>query len=272
METHGKNPLNEVVAIIPARFESTRLPGKLLLDIGGEPVILRTYEQVRKARSVSRVLVATDDRRILEAVSAAGGEAVMTSPDHPTGSDRIAEAAEGYPDSAIIVNVQGDEPLISPSTIDLAVASMLESDEADICTTCEAISDPEEVLNADVVKVVTDGEGYAIYFSRSPVPYPRKAVQRHGDLRTALSEEPGLVSMFKGHTGIYVYRHAALRRFCAGTPVNAERSEALEQLRAIAFGLKIKVLETDDRTIGVDTMEDLELVRRMFVSRDHAAV
>ena len=261
METHGKIPQNQVVAIIPARHSSVRLPGKLLLEAGGKPLIVHTLERVRSARLPDRVIVAVDSKDLFQAVTDAGGEAVMTSADHQSGSDRIAEVAMGIPGEPLIVNVQGDEPMISPSVIDSAVHALVEDPKADISTTCERMGSAEEVLNPDAVKVVAGPDGYAMYFSRSPIPYPREAVRKWGDLRTALLEEPGLVQGFRKHTGLYVYRKEALIKFSSLRPSTAESSEMLEQLRALENGMRIKVVEVAERSLGIDTEADLVAFR-----------
>lgn len=261
MEQHGNNHRQKVTAIIPARYESTRLKGKLLLEIGGKPLILRTLEQAKKAKNIDRVIVATDDHRILEIIKASGNEAFLTSADHQSGSDRIAEVAANLPESSIIVNVQGDEPTISPVTIERAVEAILEDKTADIATTCERIEDYRDVLSADVVKVVTDKNGLALYFSRSPVPFPREAVKKHGSLENALQNEPHLVSLYRKHTGLYVYRREYLLAFTKLAQTNLEKAEMLEQLRALENGARIKVVEVAESSIGVDTREDFERVK-----------
>ena len=183
MEHHGENPQNKAIAIIPARYSSTRLPGKMLLPIGAKPLILHTVDAAKAARTVGRVIVATDDERILVAVRDSGNEAVMTRPDHASGSDRIAEVAQTLAPGTIIINVQGDEPLISPSTIDAAVEEMMKGD-ADIVTVCEPLTSLYgELLNFNVVKVVIGEDGRALYFSRSPIPFPREASLRHAGRR-----------------------------------------------------------------------------------------
>ncbi|HTK38740.1 MAG TPA: 3-deoxy-manno-octulosonate cytidylyltransferase, partial [Pyrinomonadaceae bacterium] len=202
-----------MIAIIPARYASTRLEGKLLLPVAGKPLILHTLDQAMRAKTVSRVIVATDDDRIMQVVQDSRNEAVLTSPENRSGSDRIAEVAASLPDRSIIVNVQGDEPLIAPETIDAAVECLLDHDAADMSTTCEIIRNYEDVLNPNVVKVVTDGRGYAVYFSRSPIPFPRDAVSKYGSIAAALSAEPELASRFRKHTGLYVYRRNFLLRF-----------------------------------------------------------
>jgi len=226
-------------------------------------MIVRVVERALAARSVSRAVVATDDAGILETVRRFGYEAVMTRADHASGTDRLAEAAaaraEGHD---VVVNVQGDEPLISPRTVDLAVSALAADPEAQVATTCEAVSDAADVLSPDVVKVVLDARGRALYFSRAPVPYPRDAARRHGSLDAALRAEPELLSLFARHTGLYVYRRDFLLRY-AGWP-QGELERALEQLRAIERGAIITVVRTNESSIGVDTEEDLERVREIY--------
>lgn len=266
MESHGQNPQQNVIAIIPARYESTRLPGKLLLPIGGRPLILYTLDRARAAANVSRVIVATEDERIREVVCREGGEAVLTSPEHASGSDRIAEVATRLPEGSIIVNVQGDEPLISPRTIERAVDAILEDGSIDIATTSEAIDDVRDVLDPNVVKVVTGTNGVALYFSRSPMPYPRTAAQRYGSLDDALNREPQLLRSFRKHTGLYAYRREYLMEFTRLQRTPLEELEMLEQLRALENGARIKVVEVEESSIGVDTAEDLERVRQIVES------
>jgi 3-deoxy-manno-octulosonate cytidylyltransferase (CMP-KDO synthetase) len=233
----------------------------MLLPIAGKPLILHTLERAREARSVDRVIVATDDQRIYDVVTAAGGEAAMTSVDHRSGSDRIAEVAETLPDGSVIVNVQGDEPVISPKTIDLAVEALLADDTAEMSTTYEPIENIGELLNGNNVKVVVGDEGYALYFSRSPVPWPRQASLRHGgDPNLAIEEELALLQNYKKHTGLYVYRREYLLRFTKTPQTWLERYEMLEQLRALENGARIKVVKAVGRSIGVDTQEDYERV------------
>lgn len=227
-------------------------------------MILRVVERALLAGNVSRVIVATDDRRILDCVLAAGHEAVLTDTAHQSGSDRLAEVAATLDGVELIVNVQGDEPLISPRTIERAVEELANEGEAMIVTTCEPMPDVADVLSHDVVKVVTDGAGRALYFSRSPIPLPREAVRRHGTLAAALAHEPSLVSLFRKHTGLYVYRRSFLLEYTSWPPSTLERAEALEQLRALERGVIIRVIETSEPSIGVDTAEDLERVRAIF--------
>ncbi len=251
-----------VIAVIPARYASSRLPGKALLEIAGRPMILRVVERALAAENVTRAIVATDDERILECVHAAGFEAVMTRADHASGSDRLAEVAATLDEADVIVNVQGDEPLISPLTIERAVDELLTDDEAQIVTTSEPIVDPDDVLSPNVVKVVVDAGGRALYFSRSPIPYPRDSVNKYGSLAEALRRDATLLAGFRKHTGLYVYRRLFLLEFTAWPQSNLERMEQLEQLRALERGVIIKVVDAAAPSIGVDTLADLERVRR----------
>ena len=261
------NPQSKAVVIIPARFASSRLPGKVLLEIDGKPMICWVTERAMEARNVARVIVATDDERIVDVVRSAGGEAVMTSADHPSGTDRLAEVAEALDDTEIIVNLQADEPLISPQTIERAIEAS--SDESvGIVTTWEAIETAADVLNPDVVKIVVDNSGRALYFSRSPVPYPREAVRKHVTLESALRNDPGLLGQFRKHTGLYVYRKEVLLEFTRWPQSDLERVECLEQLRALEHGVKIKAIEASTPSIGVDTREDLERVRAS-IQKEH---
>ena len=266
----GKNPQQNVVAVIPARYSSVRLPGKPLLQIGRKPLIVWVAERAAAAASVSRTIVATDDPRIVAAANRAGFDALITRADHLSGTDRIAEVAHNLR-AAIIVNVQGDEPLIDPATIDRAAKALLDDPSALMATTSEPISDAGEVLNPSVVKVTTDAEGYANSFSRNPIPFPRQAVDEHGSIEAALGAEPALLSSFRKHTGLYAYRREFLLEFASWPQSEAEKRESLEQLRALERGVKIKVVEAASPSIGVDTMEDLERVRKLVAEQFGAA-
>jgi 3-deoxy-manno-octulosonate cytidylyltransferase (CMP-KDO synthetase) len=268
------NPKTTAVAIIPARYDSVRLPGKALLEIAGKPMICWVVERALAAGNVARAIVATDDGRIVEAVNSAGYEAALTSGDHRSGTDRIAEVAASLKDADIIVNVQGDEPLISPETIERAVEELgkrltgkgkeTSSDRIGIVTTWEPIESAADVLNPDVVKIVVDESGRAIYFSRSPVPYQRDAARKHGSIKAAILNEPALLANFRKHTGLYVYRRDVLLDFAKWPQSELERLESLEQLRALEHGVKIKAIKASAPSIGVDTMDDLERVRAMM--------
>jgi len=269
----GANPQNNnktrVVAIIPARYESTRLPGKALLEISGKPMICLVVERALAAQNVGHAIVATDDQRIFDAVNSAGYEAVMTRRDHRSGTDRIAEVASALPDAEIIVNVQGDEPLISARTIERAVDELINDSRAGIVTTWETIESTADVLNPDVVKIVVE-DGRAVYFSRAPVPYPRDAARTHGSLKAALRNDPSLLSQFRKHTGLYVYRRETLIDFTRWPQSKLERLESLEQLRALAHGVEIKAIEASSRSVGVDTEEDLRRVRAIVEEEEYS--
>ena len=210
---------------------------------------------------VSRVIVATDDKRIAEAVEAHGGESRMTSPNLTSGTDRVAEVAAQL-DSEFIVNVQGDEPLIEPSTIDAAIDPLFKDEQIQISTTSEPIDSVEDLFNPGVVKVVTDARGFALYFSRSPIPYARLAGELA--LEESLRADPSLLSNYRKHSGLYAYRAGFLRRFARMEPSPLERLEALEQLRAIENGFEIRVVRVEHRSIGVDTRQDYERVKRLI--------
>ena len=264
----GSNPPNnpkiKAVAIIPARYDSVRLPGKALLEIAGKPMICWVAERALSARNVSRVVVATDDARIRDAVIESGFEAVMTRPDHASGTDRIAEVAETLDDADIIVNVQGDEPTISPETIEAAVAALTSDPEGGIATTWEPMESAADVLSPDVVKIVVDESDRAVYFSRSPVPYPRDAVRQYGSLQQALENDASVLARFRKHTGLYVYRREVLLAMARWPQSELEITESLEQLRALEHGVKIKATQASAASIGVDTAEDLERVKQSF--------
>ena len=238
----------KVLCVIPARYASTRLPGKPLKDIAGKPMICRVYERACMAARVEKVIVATDDERILQAVKENGGLAMMTAKDHPTGTDRLAEVAEAFPDMDLIINVQGDEPLIEPSLIDDLAAVFDEDAELRMATVMTEMKDEEEQKNPNNVKVVTDCKGYALYFSRSLLPYPRRQ---------------GMAPVYK-HVGIYAYKRDFLLSYAKMESTPLEQSESLEQLRALENGYRIKVIETKHRFVGVDTEEDLREVNEIY--------
>lgn len=263
-------PVNHTVAIVPARLASTRLPGKALIEIAGKPMVCWVAERARAARNVDRVIVATDSQQIVDAVRSSDIEAMLTSVHHTSGTDRVAEVAATIPDAGIVVNVQGDEPLISPQTIERAVDAMaaeIAKNGAGIVTTWEPIESYDDLLNPDLVKVVLDDQNNALYFSRSPVPYPRDAVKRHGSLEAALENEPELLKLFRKHTGLYVYRRDVLLEFTNWPQSELEKIEALEQLRALAHGVKIKLVQACSGSTGVDTIADLDRVRALVEIR-----
>lgn len=241
----------DVVAFIPARYGSTRLEGKPLLTIGGKPMVQWVYERALGATLVKEVTVATDDERVLGAVRAFGGKAVMTSTEHVSGTDRVAEAAKGV-GAGIVLNLQCDEPFIEPEAIDAALRPLIEDPDILLCTLKTRLTDPEELKDPNTVKVVTDTDGYALYFSRSPIPY---AAGEGGP------ESRG--QTFK-HIGLYAYRKDFLMRFSGLEPTPLEIAERLEQLRALENGFRIKVVETPYNPLSVDTPEDLKRVRQMM--------
>lgn len=244
--------------VIPARYASTRLPGKPLLDIAGKPMVVRVAEQAA-ASGAAEVCVATDHADIAEVVARHGFDVAMTRADHASGTDRIAEVAQkkGWGDDTIIVNVQGDEPLISPALIREVASNLADHAAAAIATACHPIHDKPSMLNPNIVKVVTDKSGYALYFSRAPIPYPRDAFSTEADL-------PQGLPVYR-HIGIYAYRAGFLRSYSSLPPAGIEIFEALEQLRALWHGYKISVAVTPDApATGVDTAEDLERARRIF--------
>lgn len=232
------------------------------------------------ASRVSRTLVATDNQRVFDAVVRHGGEAMMTGEAHRSGTDRIAEAARKI-DCELIVNVQGDEPLIEPEVIDAAIAPFDEDPGLDMSTTKEPIGAAGDLLNPNVVKVVTGENGFALYFTRSPVPYPRTRMESQCEfsaeqIREAIAAEPSLLESYAKHTGLYVYRRDVLLRLTELPPSRLEVMESLEQLRALEHGYRIKVVPVQSRSIAVDTAEDLERVRAIFAeeraAREQAAV
>lgn len=240
----------KVLCVIPARYASTRLPGKPLSMIAGKPMIQHVYERACQAQMPDEVIVATDNELVEKAVAAFGGKAVMTSPDHPSGTDRLAEVALMYPDVDVIVNVQGDEPMIPSEVID-NLAKAFEADAELNMATMKVAMDEADYDNPAAVKVVTDLNGYALYFSRSLMPYPRN--------------KPEGYKVYK-HVGIYAYRRNFLLKYAALQPTPLEKAESLEQLRALENGYKIKVLESAFKGIGVDTPEDLAAVNELFAA------
>jgi len=248
----------KVVAIIPARYGSTRFEGKPLADILGKPMIQWVYEGVAQSKLIDQVVVATDDQRIMEVVQSFGGKAVMTSRDHPTGSDRVAEVARKLR-AEIIVNVQGDEPLIKGHIIDKAIQPLLTDKNLPMSTLMTRIDDVEDWLNPHIVKVVVDQKGLALYFSRSPIPYPRDTNIEHLRSNPFIGKEVLPERIFK-HIGVYVYRRDFLLRFSKMKPTPLEKIEKLEQLRALENGYQIKVTAVDYEPICVDIPEDLDRV------------
>jgi 3-deoxy-manno-octulosonate cytidylyltransferase (CMP-KDO synthetase) len=230
--------------VLPARFASTRFPGKPLAVINGHPLIEWVYRRASEIKGVDRIVVATDDDRIASVVRAFGGDVAMTSRDHATGTDRVAEVARGT-DHDIIVNLQGDEPVFSPALIETMIAVAADTD-ADIVTACHVIRDRDEIANPHVVKVVRNVNGNAMYFSRLPIPHCGEDVLRH--------------------IGVYVFKRDALFRFTEAARTPLEQAESLEQLRALENGMTINVVVTDDATVGVDVPDDIKNVEKALGS------
>jgi 3-deoxy-manno-octulosonate cytidylyltransferase (CMP-KDO synthetase) len=248
---------NRILGVIPARFASSRFPGKALARFAGKTMLQHVFERARQSKTIGDLVIATDDERIRSAAQQFGAPVRMTRPDHLSGTDRVAEVA-AFERADIVVNIQGDEPLIDPAAIDLAVHSLMDDSDVPMGTLKRKIVDPQEFINPNVVKVVTDRAGRAIYFSRSPIPH---------DLR-------GEAVHFK-HIGFYVYRRDFLLTYPELPVGPLERAERLEQLRALENGYAIRVAETDYDSLGVDTPDDLERVERIYqeagerVSADH---
>jgi 3-deoxy-manno-octulosonate cytidylyltransferase (CMP-KDO synthetase) len=241
------------IAIIPARYASTRLPGKPLVVLGGKTMIQRVWERASAAEKISRVIVATDDQRIIQAVTDFGGEAVMTRTEHRSGTERIAEVAVGTASGGddIFVNVQGDEPLIEPDAIDTAVEAIASDDAVSIATLAVPIAKPGDIMDPNVVKVVLDFDSNALYFSRAPIPWVRDR------------EAPVHVQHMK-HLGLYSFRRSALLDFPTLPLGDLERIEQLEQLRWMENGYKIRVAETPHDSVSVDVPEDVERIEQLL--------
>jgi len=253
-----------IVAIIPARYGSTRLPGKPLSEIHGKPMIQHVHERASLARRLDRVVVATDDERIADAVRAFGGEVLMTSPRHATGTDRLAEAV-GSTDAGVVVNIQGDEPMLDPAWIDGAIAPVLQKRGVEMATISVPLDGPDELLDAAVVKVVTDLHGDALFFTRAAIPHVRSEGTLSPRERAAAAVQRGLA---RRHVGLYVYTRATLLRLAELPPSPLEEAEGLEQLRALHHGIRIRVVALQGTAgVSVDTAVDLERARRLMDPR-----
>jgi 3-deoxy-manno-octulosonate cytidylyltransferase (CMP-KDO synthetase) len=243
----------EAIVVIPARHDSVRFPGKPLAEIAGRSMIARVYERAKKAERVARVIVATDDERILKAVKEFGGEAMMTRRDHSSGTDRVAEVAAHVP-AAIYVNVQGDEPLIDPAAIDAIVGAMQEDETIQIATPSTIIKVANEIMDPNVVKVVADFDGNALYFSRAPIPWVR-------------DRGASVAARHSKHIGLYACRREALLDFATFPPGELERIEQLEQLRWLENGYHIRVVEVDYEAVSVDVPADVAKVEKILRDR-----
>jgi 3-deoxy-manno-octulosonate cytidylyltransferase (CMP-KDO synthetase) len=245
-----------IVGVIPSRYASQRLPAKALVDLLGKTMVQRVYEQAKRAKSLDRVVVATDDARIESVVKTFGGDVIMTSPDIPSGSDRVAAVAQRVKGD-IFVNIQGDEPLIPPELIDEAVKALVNDPEAVVGTAAKLIRSPDELANPAVVKVVFDRNRHALYFSRSVIPHVRD--QQHQ------SEWPSAAAIYK-HIGIYVFRRDFLLQFSSMGESSLEKAEKLEQLRILEAGYKIVIAVTHHDSIPIDTREDVDRVLNVLKS------
>ncbi|MBK7381309.1 MAG: 3-deoxy-manno-octulosonate cytidylyltransferase [Ignavibacteriales bacterium] len=244
-----------VVGIIPARFASTRLMGKPLADIGGKPMIQHTYESALKSKLLNKVIVAVDDLKVAEVIRSFGGEAMITPKEISTGSDRIAYVAKTLPKAKIFVNIQGDEPFIEGEMIDQAIEPMIFDRTVYVTTLAKRINSVEELKSSAVVKVVFDYNNYAMYFSRSPIPFVRDAKTNFERLQ--------LGEIYK-HIGLYVYKRDALLKFTTLESTDLERTEKLEQLRMLENGMKIKIVVTEHESFSVDTPDDLKRIRAFY--------
>ncbi len=248
----------KVCAIIPARYGSTRLPGKPLLKIKGKTIIQMVYEQCKKVKLLERVIVATDDERIYNEVVSFGGECVMTSPHHKSGTDRIAEVAKSL-DIDVVVNVQGDEPLISPDSIESAIKPFFNDKDIVMTTLKTKIQSEEELFNPNVVKVVCDKKGFALYFSRLPIPY-----KKHKEMAYPYPLNEREFGNYFKHIGLYAYKRDFLIKLSKMSPTFLEEREGLEQLRVLENGYRIFVVETIFNSIGIDTIEDYMNLKKIM--------
>ncbi len=243
--------MSKTAIIIPARYGSSRLEGKPLLEVMGKPVIQWVYEKAKQSKLADLIIVATDDKRIYDCVKSFGGEVEMTSVEHKCGSDRIMEVVSRHPEISYICNLQGDEPLIKPESIDAVIKNVKDDDKADISTLIRVLTDEEEINNPNLVKCVIDNNGFALYFSRSKIPFERNSN----------------IATFYGHLGIYGYKRAALEVMTTLPQTPLERTESLEQLRALENGMKIKTSVVDFVPVGIDTREDLEKFKQIVAAR-----
>lgn len=244
-----------IIGIIPARFASTRLMGKPLADICGKPMIQHTYLSAKKSKLLDKVVIAVDDEKVFKVVKNFGAEVYMTPKECSSGSDRIALVVEQIPEAAIIVNIQGDEPFIKGKMIDEAIEPLLFDKKVNLSTLAKRITNVEEMKSSSVVKVVFDYKNFAMYFSRSPIPFAREAKTNLARIQVA--------EIYK-HIGLYVYRREVLQKFTTLRPTDLEQIEKLEQLRFLEHGYKMKIVLTEYDTFSVDTPKDLEIARRFY--------
>jgi len=259
-------PTNEkILAVIPARWASVRFPGKPIADIHGKPMVQWVSEQAQKSSLVTDVVIATDDKRIYDVVIGFGGKVLMTSPNHRSGTDRVAEVARNI-ECDIVVNIQGDEPLIPPENIDLVIKPLLDSDEFSVSTLMTAINSSSEIIDPDICKVVVDDAGCALYFTRAPIPYNRDLEYTDS---SNIDSQMGVDNMFLGykHIGIYAYKKSFLLQFSNMKISRLENIEKLEQLRILENKYSIRVVETKQNSIGVDRPGDIEKITKSIVEK-----
>lgn len=257
------------LGVIPARYGSTRFPGKPLASLDGRPLVQHVWERASRARRLDRIVVATDDERIRSAVAAFGGEAIMTSPDHASGTDRAEEAVHRLEEKGaafgVVVNIQGDEPLLDPEALDGLVSAFDDDAALGYATLAEPFTSSDEILDPNTCKVVVDAAGNALYFSRSPIPFLRVGgADGIEPMAGALSGRPGQLAAFHRHVGIYAYRRAALLEFSRLPAGRLEKMEGLEQLRVLEAGRRMRVVVSTRVTMDVDTPQDLETVRTLL--------
>ena len=251
----------KTIALLPARLASARLPEKMLADLCGKPLIVRTWEAVVATGLFHEVLIVTDHSRILEAAQAHGAQVCLSRPDHPSGSDRLAEVVAARPDVDVVVNVQGDEPFTSKQSLS-ALLACFNDPLVQVASACCRLETWSDYQNPNVVKVVKDVQGDALYFSRAPIPFDRDQV-----MDTAAEQPQGLAFTAWQHLGLYAYRREALLRFTSLPPAPIELTEKLEQLRLLHHGMRIRMAEVTEKAVGVDTAADLEKARALFTSR-----
>lgn len=260
-----------VICVIPARYYSTRFPGKPLAEISGKPLVQWTFEGILSAKLINRIIIATDDQRIKKAVDhfvGSFGTSVLTSRRHPSGTDRVRETVKNI-NADVVVNVQGDEPLIRGSSIDALIREFKKDDNLEIATLAEPFDSSHEIFKPHCVKVVTDKKGYALYFSRSPIPFLKTNEPSRHLFKEAIKEDPSLLKNYWKHQGVYAYRKKTLMKIGTLSVSPLEKLEGLEQLRFLEAGMKIKIIKSKYKTIGVDVPGDILKVQGLLKSRYH---
>jgi len=258
--------MDRVLGVIPARYASTRFPGKPLASLGDRSIVEEVWSRARRAQRVDRLVVATDDQRIVDACESFDAEVLLTDAAHPSGTDRVAEVVERLGnDHEVVLNIQGDEPLVTPSSLDRLAAAFDAGRDVEMATLAEPIDEIADLFDPNVVKVVSTHKGRALYFSRAPIPFHRGSEEQlAADFRRGLATRPGGLAGYRRHQGIYAYRRETLLSLSRLEPSALEMDEGLEQLRALEAGISIVVIDSDFRSQGVDTPEDLERVARIL--------